>query len=297
MESDPVCGMRVGRERAAAQAEHAGRTYYFCSAGCAAKFRLEPENYLPPKSPDQSPEQAGLAEFGGIDAPSHRALSATVYICPMDPEIRLDHPGPCPICGMALEARTALAYEDENPELRDMRRRFWISSALAIPILVLAMADSVPGLRLESFASGRAQAWFELALATPVVLWGGWPFLVRAWTSLVNRSLNMFTLIGLGVAVAYVYSVVATGFPGVFPDSFQGPTGEVAPYFEAASVIVALVLLGQVLELRARSQTGAAIKALLSLAPKTARLVRRDGTELDIPLEEVSAGDSLRIRP
>ncbi|HEY4710848.1 MAG TPA: copper-translocating P-type ATPase [Candidatus Acidoferrales bacterium] len=289
---------------------------------------------MPPKSPDQSPEQAGLAEFGGIDAPSHRALSATVYICPMDPEIRLDHPGPCPkcgmalerdipatpptrieytcpmhpqivrpgpgscpICGMALEARTALAYEDENPELRDMRRRFWISSALAIPILVLAMADSVPGLRLESFASGRAQAWFELALATPVVLWGGWPFLVRAWTSLVNRSLNMFTLIGLGVAVAYVYSVVATGFPGVFPDSFQGPTGEVAPYFEAASVIVALVLLGQVLELRARSQTGAAIKALLSLAPKTARLVRRDGTELDIPLEEVSAGDSLRIRP
>jgi P-type Cu+ transporter len=206
-------------------------------------------------------------------------------------------PGSCPICGMALEPRTALADEEENPELRDMRRRFWISSALAIPILALTMADSVPGHRLESYASGRTQAWVEFALATPVVLWGGWPFFVRAWTSVVNRSLNMFTLIGLGVAVAYVYSVVATVFPGIFPDSFQGGNGVVAPYFEAAAVIVALVLLGQVLELQARTQTGAAIRALLGLAAKTARLVRKDGTELDIPLQEVSPGDTLRIRP
>jgi Cu+-exporting ATPase len=198
---------------------------------------------------------------------------------------------------MALEPRTALADEEENPELRDMRRRFWISSALAIPILALTMADSVPGHRLESYASGRTQAWVEFALATPVVLWGGWPFFVRAWTSVVNRSLNMFTLIGLGVAVAYVYSVVATVFPGIFPDSFQGGNGVVAPYFEAAAVIVALVLLGQVLELQARTQTGAAIRALLGLAAKTARLVRKDGTELDIPLQEVSPGDTLRIRP
>jgi Cu+-exporting ATPase len=268
-----------------------------------------------------------------VDRPP-RALKAAVYICPMDPEIRLDHsgacpkcgmalerdvpatppirieytcpmhpqivrpgPGSCPICGMALEPRTALADEEENPELRDMRRRFWISSALAIPILALTMADSVPGHRLESYASGRTQAWVEFALATPVVLWGGWPFFVRAWTSVVNRSLNMFTLIGLGVAVAYVYSVVATVFPGIFPDSFQGGNGVVAPYFEAAAVIVALVLLGQVLELQARTQTGAAIRALLGLAAKTARLVRKDGTELDIPLQEVSPGDTLRIRP
>jgi P-type Cu+ transporter len=326
--------MRVAPERAAAEAEHAGTTYYFCSAGCAAKFRLEPGKYLLPKSSGPNPEQTSPAQFGGIGARLPRAVKATVYICPMDPEIRLDHPGPCPkcgmalepdvpatpstrieytctmhpqivrpgpgscpICGMALEPRTALADDDENPELRDMRRRFWISSALAIPVLVLTMADSVPGHRLELVASGRAQAWFEFALATPVVLWGGWPFFARAWTSLVNRSLNMFTLIGLGVAVAYVYSVVATVVPGVFPDSFQGPAGVVAPYFEAASVIVALVLLGQVLELKARNQTGAAIKALLGLAPKTARLVRSDGTELDIPLEAVSPGDRLRIRP
>jgi Cu+-exporting ATPase len=326
--------MRVDREGAAAQAEHGGSTYYFCSAGCAGKFRLEPEKYLLPKSSDQDPGESGLAGFGGMVASPPRALKAEVYICPMDPEIRLDHsgacpkcgmalerdipatpsttieftcpmhpqivrpgPGSCPICGMALERRTALADEEENPELRDMRRRFWISSALAIPILALTMADSVPGDRLESFASGRTQAWVEFALATPVVLWGGWPFFVRAWTSVVNRSLNMFTLIGLGVAVAYVYSAVATVFPGIFPDSFQGRTGVVAPYFEAASVIVALVLLGQVLELRARNQTGAAIKALLGLAPKIARLVRKDGTELDIPLQEVSPGDTLRIRP
>jgi Cu+-exporting ATPase len=198
---------------------------------------------------------------------------------------------------MALEPRTVSLGDEENPELRDMRRRFWISSALAIPVLILTMADSLPGHPLESFASNRTQAWLEFALATPVVLWGASPFFVRAWNSLVHRSLNMFTLIGLGVGVAYSYSVVATLFPGIFPDSFRGPGGVVAPYFEAAAVIVALVLLGQVLELKARGQTGAAIKALLGLAPKTARLVRKDGTELDIPLEQVAPGDSLRVRP
>jgi Cu+-exporting ATPase len=198
---------------------------------------------------------------------------------------------------MALEPRTVSLGDEENPELRDMRRRFWISSALAIPVLILTMADSLPGHPLESFASNRTQAWLEFALATPVVLWGASPFFVRAWNSLVHRSLNMFTLIGLGVGVAYSYSVVATLFPGIFPDSFRGPGGVVAPYFEAAAVIVALVLLGQVLELKARGQTGAAIKALLGLAPKTARLLRKDGTELDIPLEQVAPGDSLRVRP
>jgi Cu+-exporting ATPase len=198
---------------------------------------------------------------------------------------------------MALEPRTVSLGDEENPELRDMRRRFWISSALAIPVLILTMADSLPGHPLESFASNRTQAWLEFALATPVVLWGASPFFVRAWNSLVHRSLNMFTLIGLGVGVAYSYSVVATLFPGIFPDSFRGPGGVVAPYFEAAAVIVALVLLGQVLELKARGQTGAAIKALLGLALKTARLLRKDGTELDIPLEQVAPGDSLRVRP
>jgi Cu+-exporting ATPase len=198
---------------------------------------------------------------------------------------------------MALEPRTVSVVDDENPELRDMRRRFWISAALALPVLIVAMADSLPGHPLNALASSRAQTWYELVLATPVVLWGGWPFFVRGWNSIIHRSLNMFTLIGLGVGVAYVYSLVATLFPGIFPDSFRGEGGVVAPYFEAAAVIVALVLLGQVLELKARSQTGAAIKALLGLAPKTARLVRKDGTEIDIPLDHVARGDTLRVRP
>jgi len=219
------------------------------------------------------------------------------YTCPMHPQIVRPGPGSCPICGMALEPRTVSVVDDENPELRDMRRRFWISAALALPVLIVAMADSLPGHPLNALASSRAQTWYELVLATPVVLWGGWPFFVRGWNSIIHRSLNMFTLIGLGVGVAYVYSLVATLFPGIFPDSFRGEGGVVAPYFEAAAVIVALVLLGQVLELKARSQTGAAIKALLGLAPKTARLVRKDGTEIDIPLDHVARGDTLRVRP
>jgi Cu+-exporting ATPase len=198
---------------------------------------------------------------------------------------------------MALEPRTVSAVEEENVELRDMRRRFWVSVALTIPILVAAMADVIPGRPLEKVAPMRAWTWFEMLLATPVVLWGGWPFFVRGWKSIVNRSLNMFTLIALGVGVAYLYSLVATLAPRIFPASFRNEAGVVAPYFEAAAVITALVLLGQVLELKARSETGAAIKALLGLAPKTARLVRKDGTELDISLDQVAPGDLLRVRP
>jgi Cu+-exporting ATPase len=224
--------------------------------------------------------------------------SRVEYTCPMHPEIVRDRPGSCPKCGMALEPRT-VAVEEENPELADMTRRFWVSLVLSLPVLVIAMGGHVPGLSgwLSGLATRQALNWVELVLATPVVLWGGWPFFVRFWNSLANRSLNMFTLIGLGVGVAYLYSVVAAVLPGLFPPSFRGAEGHVAVYFEAAAVITTLVLLGQVLELRARSRTGAAIRALLGLAPKTARRVREDGSEEDVPLEEVEAGDKLRVRP
>ena len=335
MERDPVCGMTVEPGRAAASAEHAGKTHYFCSRGCADKFRAEPDKYLAARPPSQPAVPSQMVQLSGIKAAAAPpAAKAIVYTCPMDPEVRQDHPGPCPkcgmalepavpsapatrieytcpmhpqivrpgpgscpICGMALEPRTVSLLDEESPDLRDMRRRFWVSSAVAIPILVAAMADLIPGRPLENLASARAWSWFEMVLATPVVLWGGWPFFVRGWKSVVNRSLNMFTLIALGVGVAYLYSVVATLFPDIFPDSLRGKGGVVAPYFEAAAVITALVLLGQVLELKARSDTGAAIKALLGLAPKTARLVRKDGTELDILLDQVTPGDLLRVRP
>jgi len=222
----------------------------------------------------------------------------TLWTCPMHPEVVRDGPGSCPICGMALEPKTVVSeVEPENPELADMTRRFRVSAALSIPLVLIAMAHLVPGNRLEQVMPHRVRAFLELAFATPVVLWGGWPFFVRAWYSFVHRSLNMFTLIGLGVGVAYVYSVVAVLFPGVFPPSFRGPDGQVGLYFEAAAVIVTLVLLGQVLELRARSRTGAAIRALLGLAPKTARRLRSDGSEEDVPLETVRVGDRLRVRP
>jgi Cu+-exporting ATPase len=221
----------------------------------------------------------------------------TEWVCPMHPEVVRDRPGSCPKCGMALEPREGAAEEEENPELVSMTRRFWASVALALPLLLLAMGDLIPGRPSERLASARGLEWIELLLATPVVLWGGWPFFVRGWQSIVNRSLNMFTLIGLGVAVAYVYSLAATLAPGIFPASFRGEGGAVAVYFEAAAVIVALVLLGQVLELRARSRTGAAIKALLGLAPKTARRTKPDGGEEDVPLDEVQPGDLLRVRP
>ncbi len=219
------------------------------------------------------------------------------YTCPMHPQIVRSAPGPCPICGMALELRTVTLDAAENPELIDMRRRLWVAVILAIPVFIAAMGEFIPGRPLENLASLRTWLWFEMILATPVVLWAGWPFFVRGWASVIHRSLNMFTLISLGIGVAYSYSVVATVFPSIFPDSFRGPGGLVAPYFEAAAVITTLVLLGQVLELRARSATGAAIQALLGLAPKTARLIQNDGSELDVPLEQVKPGDRVRVRP
>lgn len=232
---------------------------------------------------------------------SHRQANTTVegagpYTCPMHPAIVQDDPGDCPICGMALEPMTVTLAEEKNPELVDMSRRLWVSVALTIPVLVLAMGAMV-GVPLERLASPRVLAWLELVFATPVVLWGGWPFFLRGWQSVVNRSLNMFTLIGLGVGVAYAYSIVATMVPEIFPASFRDAAGEVAVYFEAAAVIVALVLLGQVMELRARSRTGAAIRALLGLAPKTARVIDDEGEERDVPLDQVQVGDRLRIRP
>jgi Cu+-exporting ATPase len=220
----------------------------------------------------------------------------TQYTCPMHPEIVRDEPGECPICGMALEPVTVTLEEEENPELVDMTRRFVASAILTVPLVVIAMGEVV-GLTFDWLASPRTLGWVELALGTPVVLWGGWPFFERGWQSVVNRSLNMFTLIGLGTGVAYAYSVVATVAPGAFPVSFRDAHGEVAVYFEAAAVIVTLVLLGQVMELRARSRTGAAIRALLGLAPKTARRIEADGSEQDVPLDQVQVGDRLRVRP
>ena len=223
-------------------------------------------------------------------------MRQTEYTCPMHPQIVRVQPGACPICGMALELRTVTLADEENPELVAMTRRFWVGVVLTAPLLIIAMSDSLPGHSLERVASKQTLSWIEFLLATPTVLWGGWPFFVRAWQSIVNRSLNMFTLIGLGVAVAYFYSVTAKFLPGIFPESFR-EAGVVPVYFEAAAVITTLVLLGQVLELKARSRTGAAIKALLGLAPKTARRVREDGAEEDIPLDQLKAGDRLRVRP
>jgi Cu+-exporting ATPase len=355
--------MTVDPKRAPAKSDHAGTTYYFCCARCGEKFRADPEKYLNAKAPEPMHGSAGSGPFvqlGGMkpaaqsmvatiapaaprssaEKPSQESEQASpdakktppaaIYTCPMDPEVRQDHPGPCPkcgmalepdvpaatrteytcpmhpeiiraepgscpICGMALEPRTAVV-EEENPELVSMTRRFWVSVALAIPVLFLGMSDVIPGQPVQRILSMRTIGWIELALATPVVLWGGWPFFERGWASLVNRSLNMFTLIALGTGTAYVYSVIAVLFPGIFPESFRS-MGQVPVYFEAAATITALVLLGQVLELRARSHTSSAIRALLKLSPRSARLVRTDGTELDVPIEHIARGDTLRVRP
>ena len=225
------------------------------------------------------------------------APTKTEYTCPMHAEIVRDEPGLCPICGMALEPRTVTLTEESNPELEDMTRRFWVGAILSLPVLLAAMSDMLPGQPLHRFASPRSLVWFQFILSTPVVLWCGLPLFERAWASLANRSLNMFTLIGIGVGTAYLYSVVATFFPDIFPASFRGHGGEVGVYFEAAAVITTLALLGQVLELRARGKTSGAIRALLGLAPKTARLVGTDGGERDVPLDQVKAGDLLRVRP
>ena len=236
----------------------------------------------------------GMAlEPEGIPAPTVK----TEYVCPMHPEIVQDGPGHCPICGMALEPRTATLEAEENPELQDMTRRFWIGALLTVPLIIIAMGRHFPGMPFDGLASSRDLNWLELLFATPVVLWGGWPFFERGWQSLVNRSLNMFTLIALGVGVAYGYSIVAVLFPALFPAAFRDAHGAVAVYFEAAAVIVTLVLLGQVLELRARQRTGAAIQALLGLAPKTARRIDADGNDEDVPLDRIQPGDRLRVRP
>jgi len=283
---DPVCGMTVG-PGSPHRAEHGGRTYLFCCAGCLQKFQQDPERYLAPAGAQADPPPTPAAP---------PMVAGAKWTCPMHPEIVRDGPGSCPICGMALEPMAVSAEEPENPELDDMTRRFRLAVALAVPLLAVAMGEMVPGRPLDQLASRSTLVWLELLLATPVVLWCGWPLLTRGWDSLVNRSLNMFTLIAMGVGVAYVYSVVATVFPAVFPPSFRDHGGTVGVYFEAAAAIVALVLLGQVLELRARSRTGAAIRALLGLAPKTARRVR-EGRDEDVPLDQVQPGDHLRIRP
>jgi P-type Cu+ transporter len=316
--TDPVCGMKVNPQSAKAMFEHEGVKYYFCCNGCRTKFQADPAKYLSkatraapaaaPKSegayvcpmcpgvrqegPGPCPMCGMALEPEALPAPAMR----TEYVCPMHPEIVRNEPGDCPICGMALEPRN-VAAEEKNPELEDMTRRFWVSTALAVPVFVLAMGAEFAPEFAARFISGRALQWLQLALATPVVLWGGWPFFVRGWQSLVTRHLNMFTLIALGVGIAWVYSTVATLMPELFPASLRMEHGFVPVYFEAAAVITALVLLGQVLELRARTRTGAAIRMLLGLAPKTARIVRPDGREEDIPLEQVKPGDVLRVRP
>ncbi|MGH7826783.1 MAG: copper-transporting P-type ATPase [Candidatus Binatia bacterium] len=256
--------------------------------------------YTCPMDPEvRQPEPGACPKCGMALEPLAVTPSATrvEYTCPMHPEIVRDEPGACPLCGMALEPRTISLEEEKNPELENMTRRFLAAVALSVPVLLLAMSDMLPGRPLHGILSPRALTWIQFILSTPVVLWCGWPFFQRAWSSIVNRSLNMFTLIGIGVGTAYGYSVIATLFPDIFPGSFRDHSGEVGVYFEAAAVITTLVLLGQVLELRARSRTSSAIKALLGLAPKTARLIQADGTEQDVPVERLKVGDSLRVRP
>jgi P-type Cu+ transporter len=285
---DPVCGMTVNKESCAGSFAHGGQTYYFCSTHCLERFRKDPGAFL--NKPATVPVVISPAATTEAQAPG------VEYTCPMHPEIVRDRPGSCPICGMALEPRTITLDEEENPELVDMTRRFWVSVLLSVPVFLLGMSDFLPDRPLERIVSPEVLGWIQLVLTTPVVIWAGWPFFVRAWQSIINRSLNMFTLIGLGVGVAYVYSVVGKLFPNAFPESFR-EMGAVPLYFEAAAVITTLVLLGQVLELKARSRTGLAIKALLSLAPKTAKRVDADGNETEVTLDQVRVGDHLRVRP
>ncbi|HEX2661086.1 MAG TPA: HAD-IC family P-type ATPase, partial [Polyangia bacterium] len=280
---DPVCGMMIDPATAGGGSlDHAGVTYHFCHPHCREQFATNPAAFLggpPAPRPAPSPPPTG---------------KATVWICPMDPEVRQAGPGACPKCGMALEPETVDADDEgPNPELIDMTRRLTVAAAVTVPLVALAMGSMAVG----HFFSPRTTNWIEAALATPVVVWAGWPFLVRAVTSVRMRSPNMFTLIGLGVTVAYLYSVCAVVAPGLFPPAFRGHDGAVAVYFEAAAAIVTLVLLGQVLELRARGQTGAALRALLGLAPRTARRVDATGAETDVPLPSVVVGDQLRVRP
>src|SRR6266705_2034349 len=332
---DPVCGMQVDPATAKSKLEHGGQTYYFCSPACLEKFRNHPQTYLDreppapaprqrikmhsakPAAPKAAPPAGETAYFCPMD-PEFReqrpgacpkcgmalepeialAPAKTEYTCPMHPEIVRSEPGNCPICGMALEPRTiAGPAQEANPELRNMTRRFWVGVAFSVPLLLLAMSEMIPGQPVQHALTPRLITWIQFLLATPVVLWAGWPFFERAWASLVNRSSNMFTLIGMGIGVAYGYSAVATFAAGIFPPSFRGEAGTPSVYFEVAAAITVLVLLGQVLELRARSHTSSAIRALLDLSPKRARRLRDDGSEEDVSLESVHPGDRLRIRP
>jgi Cu+-exporting ATPase len=329
---DPVCGMNVNPATTKHVHDHFGKQYYFCCAPCVEKFKADPPKYLRttapsglvmlgapkpalpssrqtaaesvayvcPMCPEVRKKKPGACPSCGMALESEVPIASTrtEYTCPMHPEIVRPAPGSCPICGMALEPRTVTASGTiENPELRDMSRRFWISLAFTVPLLVIAMGSMFWEMPLRQLMSPAALPWLEFALATPVVLWGGWPFFQRFWSSLLNRSPNMFTLIGMGTGVAYGYSAVATLAPQVFPESLRGMAGYPDVYFESAAAITTLVLLGQVMESRARSRTSAAIRALLDLSPRTARLLNPDGSEQDIPLEQVKAGDRLRVRP
>ena len=273
---DPVCGMTVDPHTAKHQASHHGHPYYFCSAGCKTKFVVDPAKYLGEREPEPVVEGA-------------------TYTCPMHPEIRQMGPGACPICGMALEPEIATADSGPNPELADMTRRFWIALVLTLPVFTLEMGAHIVG--AHGWVDPKLSSYIQFAFSTPVVLWAGWPFFVRGYQSLLTRNLNMFTLIGMGTGVAYVYSLVATFAPGIFPHAFRGHDGQPSVYFEAAAVITVLVLIGQVLELRARDATSGAIKALLNLAPKTARRVTAGGGDEEVSLDDVKVGDSLRVRP
>ncbi|MGB8039252.1 MAG: heavy metal translocating P-type ATPase [Pseudolabrys sp.] len=273
---DPVCGMTIDPQGAKNRADHGGRTYYFCCTGCRTKFVADPQKYLGGRQPESVPE-------------------GTVYTCPMHPEIRQIGPGSCPICGMALEPEIARPDIGPNPELVDMMRRFWIGLVLTLPVFILEMGAHIAG--AHNWVEPTSSNYVQFAFATPVVLWAGWPFFVRGWQSLVTRNLNMFTLIAMGTGVAYVYSLAATFVPGIFPEAFRSHGGAPAAYFEAASVITVLVLMGQVLELRAREATSGAIRALLDLAPKTARRINSDGGDEDVSLDAVHVGDRLRVRP
>jgi Cu+-exporting ATPase len=279
---DPVCGMTVTIEGAKSRTVHDGEPYYFCSPRCLTKFTAAPLQYLKPAAEKKLPTPAE---------------KTAIYTCPMHPQIKQAGPGSCPICGMALEPLEISAEVGPNEELTDMTRRFWVGLVLALPVFFLEMGGHIQALHFHDLVSAQISTWVQFALTTPVVLWAGWPFFVRAWASVLNRSLNMFSLIALGTGAAYLYSVVAVLAPGLFPAGFRGMGGTVAIYFEAASVITVLVLLGQVLELRAREQTGGAIRALLNLAPKTARRLREGGDDEEVPLELVQVGDRLRIRP
>ncbi|MGH6793401.1 MAG: HAD-IC family P-type ATPase, partial [Methyloceanibacter sp.] len=319
---DPVCGMAVDPSTAAQRIEHEGTAYYFCGAGCAERFRKDPQGvlakapardvsrphapaatgkYICPMCPGvESAGPAPCPKCGMALEPAAPALvrPRTRYTCPMHPEIVRDAPGECPKCGMALEPMS-VSIEENNPELADMTRRFRAGCALTLPLLVLAMGGYIPvlGPLLERLVAREVSMGLELALASPVVLWSGWPFFVRGWRSVATWNLNMFTLIAIGVGAAYAYSVVATIAPGWFPDAFRDAAGRIGVYFETAAVIVVLVLLGQVLELRARERTGGALRALLDLAPQTAHRLRGSGNEEEIALDQVQTGDQLRVRP